>query len=394
MKPFIVSCLLLLAHTLATGAVLNSGEWFINDDPGHGAGTAYALPAAPSATASVAIPATALNGLSVGIHLLGTRIRDGAGQWGHVVWRPFYKDAAPRPALLASGEWFINEDPGHGAGTAFPLPVMASTQASVAIPAAAISALDTGIHLLGVRTQDQAGQWGHVVWRPFYRDEIATPAPAVASIEYRISRNGTVVSTGTANVVAGEIPFTFRVANHQAGLLLDATHLLQIIPIDAAGRRGFARNAEFTFQRYAKFWQEKHFTATERANPAIFGDDKDPDADGLTNLQERFFALNPRASSDAALAAPSINKLGASPALTLNFRVPAGGSVGTDGVYRTSDLRYTLLHNPSLGTWNLTPATWITGWTLTEVDNGAARLQLQVTPDGSPKRFFTLRGDQ
>jgi hypothetical protein len=394
MKRFIVICVALFAPAIAAAAVLNSGEWFINDDPGHGAGTTYALPATPTATASVVIPASALNSLNVGIHLLGTRLRDGAGQWGHVVWRPFYKDAAPRPALLASGEWFINDDPGHGAGTTFSLPAVASTQASVTIPASIVSALDAGIHLLGTRLRDAAGQWGHVVWRPFYRDEIPAPAPAVVSIEYRICRNGAVISTGTAAAIDGAIPSTFRVANHQAGLLPDANHLLQIIPIDAAGRRGFARNAEFTFQRYSKFWQEKHFTATERANPAISGDDKDPDKDGLTNLQERFFALNPRTSSDAALAAPGITKLAATPALTLTFRVPAGGSVGADGIYRTSDLRYSLLQNTSLGIWDPTPASWITGWSLTEADNGAARLQLQVTADGAPKRFFTLRGEQ
>ncbi len=101
-----------------------------------------------------------------------------------------------------------------------------------------------------------------------------------------------------------------------------------------------------------------------------------------------------QAAINAALVVPSITKLSTSPDLTLAFRVPAGGGVGTGGNYRSSELRYTLLQNPSLGTWDPTPASWITGWTLTEADNGAARLQLQVTPEGSPKRFFTLRGDK
>ena len=64
MKPFIVSCVFLLAHALATAAVSNSGDWFINDDPGHGAGTAFSLPVMAStqaSVASVAIPAAVIS---------------------------------------------------------------------------------------------------------------------------------------------------------------------------------------------------------------------------------------------------------------------------------------------------------------------------------------------
>jgi subtilisin family serine protease len=50
--------------------------------------------------------------------------------------------------------------------------------------------------------------------------------------------------------------------------------------------------ARFLLTREA--WKARHFTSAELANPAISGDDADPDHNGLTNLQEYLHASNPR----------------------------------------------------------------------------------------------------
>lgn len=309
-------------------------------------------------------------------------------------------------STLGGGEWFINHDPGTGSGTAFQLAAAATADGSVTIPPSALSGLVEGVHLLGVRVRDNEGQWGHVVWHPFLKQALPETPPAVASLEYNISRNGQIVASGTADAVAPGGVVTIPVPHGKDGLLLDANHRVQVSPIDGLGRKGHSVIADFTYKIYAQAWSEQHFTLAERNNPAISGDDVDADGDGLTNAQERYFALNPRDRGDSALAATAISKSAPGNLLraaslgdgdtgwTLGFRVPAGGSLGIDGIYRTSDLQYTLSQSMDLGSWPPAPAVSITGWQLTDLGDGAAKLELNVAPNVAEKLFFSLKGEQ
>ncbi|MBX3740747.1 MAG: hypothetical protein KF712_07140 [Akkermansiaceae bacterium] len=306
---------------------------------------------------------------------------------------------------LQSGEWFLNGDPGRGSGTSFSLPSSVTASRSVAIPASALNGLGEGVHLLGVRLRDSEGRWGHAVWRTFYKKGTPEAPPPVVSLAYQISRGGATVADGTVAATTPGGQVTIPVSHGNDGLQLDAQHLVQVFPVDALGRRGHAVTVPFTFKRYVQVWQEEHFTTAERNNPAVSGDDADPDKDGLTNAQERFFALDPRNAGDSGLAAVWIgqqadasgtNRPARAPAggapWSLSFRVPAGGTVGEDGIYRTSDLHYTLRHNTDLGSWDAIPSSWLAGWSLHDLGDGAARLRMEVMPDASGKRFFSLEG--
>ncbi len=163
---------------------------------------------------------------------------------------------------------------------------------------------------------------------------------------------------------------------------------MQVIPVDAAGRRGHAAFAEFGYERYADVWLQTHFNEAERANPEVSGDSADPDEDGLSNAWERFFALNPRDPADAAKAAPRIASREGN--LTLGFRVPAGGTVGADGVYRTSDLAFTP-HEGLLPTADHPlPPSWIAAWSLQPLDGGAGWLEFDLQAPPAARRFFRL----
>ena len=373
---------------------LASGEWFLNADPGVGQGTAFALPADATATVNPQIPAEVVNGLDHGYHLLGVRIRDGAGHWGHIVWRAIHRTETTGVPQLAKGEWFLDEDPGAGMGTPIVLPSAASGSASPRIPAAVLNALADGYHLLGVRTQSAAGHWGHVVWRAFHIDRTPAGPPHIVALEYRISRGGEIVATGTATAPTPGGQVSFNVGHGQDSLLLNSAHMLQVIPLDAAGRRGHAANAGFTYKTYGAAWLETHFTAAERANAAVSGDAADPDQDGLNNAAERFFELDPRNGGDHALASPVAAPRTSGGGLELSFRVPGGGQVDAGGIYRTSNLRYTLLHNTDLGAWTPVPGSWITDGALTGTDGGAAMLRWEVVPPvASATQFFILKGE-
>jgi hypothetical protein len=389
MKLFLL--LTLLTATALSAADVATGEWFLDGDPGVGQGTAFPIATASTANESVAIPASALQPLEPGVHLLGVRLRDDEGAWGHTLWRTFLKDDIPTPTpALTGGEWFLDSDPGIGGGTAFaasPGPV------ALALPASALDALEPGVHLLGVRLTDEAGRWGHTLWRTFLKDTLPLVPPALASLDYRILRNGEVVASGSRAAAAptDELAFTFT---HGAdGLVLGERHILEVTAIDTTGRRGHAVHVPFDYLRYGPAWLRRHFTEDERDRPSISGDDADPDEDGLDNATERAFALNPRDASDRAAASPAIVRTGES--FTLTFRVPAGGSVDTAGVYRTSNLVYHLREGISPATTAIAPADWLQSSALTPLepsDDGAARLQLTLLPPSAPKRFFQLEG--
>jgi hypothetical protein len=266
-------------------------------------------------------------------------------------------------ASLQQGEWFIDSDPGVGSGTAFSA---SSAGGAVAIPSGTIQALTPGIHLLGVRFQDDGGDWGHTVWRSFLKEEAPTEIPDLAVLEYRIIRNGTVVSTHTVSPGNPGPLIRQKVVHRKGSLQLGDIHDLQITPVDSAGRKGFAAYATFDYQSYAGAWLKTHFTAAERANPQISGDDADPDQDGLSNAYERVFALNPRDGGDAAKAAARIDPVPGG--WKVGFRVPSGGSVGSDGIYRVSSLRYQLLHGETPNTVMEVPVGWVEGWSMTPLD--------------------------
>lgn len=374
--------LLSLFTGFASAASLQRGEWFLDSDQGVGSGTAFV--AKPET--SVTIPADVVDSLPPGIHLLGVRFLDDEGFWGHTVWKSFVREEGPdTPATLASGEWFLDEDPGVGLGRAFEI---ASNSFSIALNQPDLEALESGNHLLGVRLKDRHGRWGFTVWRTFHKDELANEMPPISSLEYRLVRDGVVVGVGAKEVSPPSSMVELLLTHGKDGLQLGSIHSLQVLPVDASGRKGHAVYRNFDYRRYAEAWRMIHFTESERGDPELSGDPADPDGDGLTNGEERAFALNPRDASDAASAVPRIASNDEE--LLLSFRVPGGGSLSPTGVYETSDLSWRLLQGDSPAASGNLPAAWLRDWELESASDGSARLKVRLSPSGTPRRFFRL----
>lgn len=391
MKTFLLAALVLTSPFAATAAQLASGEWFIDGDSGRGAGTPFPVPAAVSGSPTVSISPAVLNALAPGYHLLGVRVQDDAGEWGHVVWRAFHKlEEPPQPRRLAAGAWFVDGDPGVGNGTSFSAPDAATASLSPQISAATLSGLSEGYHLLGVRLRDDLNRWGPIVWRAFHIDRLLNAAPPIVSVEYRVVQSGMGVASGSSPASPPGQQVELALSHGNDSLTLNQDYLLQVFSVDALGRRGHAAYAPFAYRSYSQVWLEQNFTPAERADPMISGDGEDPDKDGLTNLEERMFALNAKNPGDAALAAPGIE---AGATVALQFRVPGGGTVGADGIYRTSNLQFAPWSSSDLGDWTMVPAASITAWSLTDVGEGAARLRLDLLAAQFPdRRFFVIEG--
>src|SRR5688572_12841799 len=125
-------------------------EYFFDVDPGHGNGTPLTVPAAGSLVSFTASIST--TGLDPGYHVLFVRTKSLGGPWSLYEPREFTIEGS-----ITEAEYFFDDDPGIGNGTAMTV----STPADLAALTAAIptTGLQPGYHLLFVRTRTTGGPW-------------------------------------------------------------------------------------------------------------------------------------------------------------------------------------------------------------------------------------------
>lgn len=170
------------AYPPAPAAPLNivKAEYFIDADPGFGAGTA--IPLIP-ATDIAGLAATINTGaLTAGAHKLFVRILNAEGRWSIASVRQFVADFDPLypavpPAVqnITKAEYFIDTDPGFGNGINIPL----TAAADIAGLAAVIntSLLAAGAHKIYVRSRNNEGRWSFTSFKQFIvNDDPAYPS--------------------------------------------------------------------------------------------------------------------------------------------------------------------------------------------------------------------------
>lgn len=149
-------------------ATITAVEYFIDQDPGIGAG----VPIPVTAAGDIALPNVWVDvtGLSSGIHQVFFRSRDAAGRWSLTHVRIFDNlGAAPYPSAPAPApavgelEYFIDNDPGQGNGTAIPItPGTDIAGLTVTIP---VTGLAQGPHTLFIRSRQNP--WSFTSTREF-----------------------------------------------------------------------------------------------------------------------------------------------------------------------------------------------------------------------------------
>lgn len=168
------------------GGVVNRAEGFIDTVGANGAGFPF-VPAdgrwnSATESISVDIPLATIRALSDGMHTISVHARDSVGNWGAVVSIAVMVDkTAPTASAVTvttgsntatvqatavdvtaggvqSGvgrvEFYVDTDPGLGAGT--PMALVSGSTYSAAVPVAVLS---EGTHTVVVRSRDLAGTW-------------------------------------------------------------------------------------------------------------------------------------------------------------------------------------------------------------------------------------------
>ncbi|MBO9563924.1 MAG: hypothetical protein J7621_14170 [Niastella sp.] len=221
----------------ATRPNIVAGEYYSDTDPGYGLGNA--IPLTPGTDLAAQHFTFDVTSLTTGFHNLHLRFKDANGSWGHNVVRNFYKEEVQldNSALpnIVRGEYYIDTDPGFGAG--LPITVQPGANPGPVQFIANLTSLTEGFHHIGMRFLDAKGQWSHVINRSFYKEEFTGPdaIPNIVKVEYYIDAdpgygNGYNVPVDAAINIT-RLLFPIRTDNLPAG-----EHRLYVRARDANGK--------------------------------------------------------------------------------------------------------------------------------------------------------------
>ncbi|MBA4850555.1 3-coathanger stack domain-containing protein [Emticicia sp. BO119] len=213
-------------------------EYFFNGDPG--VGNATNVPVTAATSISNFNFTTPIPSLPIGFHYLSVRVRDARNGWTRCISRPFIKEELPSNNPLPNitqMEYFIDEDPGIGSGTALTFtPATSVSNLSFTIPLP--SAVLPGFHSFSVRAKNANNKWSIVTTRTFYKEEIRSslPVSAIAQVEYFFDNdpgvgNGTAVNF-TAGTTVNDLSFNVTLP----GALPNGVHKLTVRVKDNQGK--------------------------------------------------------------------------------------------------------------------------------------------------------------
>ena len=232
---------------------ITAAEYFIDVDPGIGAATPLSISTATNiGNASVAIN---VNGLSNGVHHLYIRTRNGEGRWSLTNTKDFlYEAAVSYPATPAAAqniiaaEYFIDSDPGMGAGTAITItPGVNLNNINASINTASLT---SGTHRLYIRTKNQEGRWSLSNIKDFLVDmdfpyPTAPSAPQnIIAAEYFIDTDPGMGSGTSISITPGLNIANQNITINTAGKS-NGNHLLYIRTKNQEGRWSLSAIRQF-----------------------------------------------------------------------------------------------------------------------------------------------------
>jgi hypothetical protein len=304
-----------------------AGEYFIDSDPGIGSGTFVPVTAGTNVN-NVSFTFD-LTSLTPGFHQVYVRFKDANGQWSHTHVRQFYKEelGTSNSTLhnIVAGEYFIDADPGHGAGVA--IPVSAATNISAGSFIADVTGVSAGFHTLSTRFKNAAGQWSHANHRSFYKEDLTAATqtlPDLVALEYFVDTDpgfgqGSPVPLNPATDISA-FAFPIDMTNVSIG-----NHKIYVRALTADGRWSLVHSGSFVVEPPAAIY----ITIGTIAQQACAGTAFDiPFAVNMPYGSNNVFTAQLSNSSGSFANPVNIGTLTGNQSDTINATIPANTAAG------------------------------------------------------------------
>lgn len=229
---------ILSSSSAGSNANINRAEYFIDNDPGLGAGIPISVTSpGPTINQNVAIN---IGTLSQGFHRLVFRVRNTNGTWSEQLSSLFYV-LPPAPvagnANITRAEYFIDTDPGVGNGTQIPpFTTGASVSSAFSIP---VNTLSQGFHRLMVRVRNGDRTWSHHSSSLFYvlPNEPTAQQQQIVAAEWFVDADpGIGNGTAITPITAGNNIIVLTDISVASLNLIDPNHTLSIRVKDQTGK--------------------------------------------------------------------------------------------------------------------------------------------------------------
>lgn len=218
-----------------------SAEYFFDTDPGLGKATSFTIPVEQYLDGEFTFD---IDGLAVGRHLLGVRIKEG-NVWSFTQTTEFFIEPTTIDESnrgFIKGEYFIDSDPGVGMATEIIVTAATSVDQELDID---LTELSVGNHLLGIRYQNAEGIWGHAETVDFVVEpEAGLINDYLTKWNYEISQGGNLVKSGIIEVPGQPGSVDMDLAMETSGLT-EGRYRLALYVEAENGMRSFYQTATF-----------------------------------------------------------------------------------------------------------------------------------------------------
>ena len=201
-------------NLLPTASNITLIEYYFDNDPGFGNGTSVPVTSSTSINKEFVID---LSLLTKGFHTLYIRTKNSDNNWSINTYKQIFKPQInENDSDVTDLEYYFDNDPGFGNGIHKPITSSLEITSDFTID---LSSLDTGFHMLYIRTMNSNNSWSILSYKPIFLPLTAI-ASDITSIKWYFSgsdadsseiysyTNFTASSNITADIIASLIHLT------------------------------------------------------------------------------------------------------------------------------------------------------------------------------------------
>ena len=228
------SSIFLNSEITSQNRTIDKAEYFVDNDPGIGKATAVNITPGADITTKFTAP---LNSLATGFHTFYVRAHDAQGKWSLTNSSIFFNSEITNAnKVLEKAEYYVDNDPGLGKGTAVTVPA-GQKDANVNFKVDTRS-LSNGVHTLNVRVLDNGKSWSPNSQHIFVVK--SGGIENIVSLKYNFIRAGFVSDINTYLIPTPSPSIDLNFKADLSKLTADQEYTMQIYAVTESGAQSLA----------------------------------------------------------------------------------------------------------------------------------------------------------